>query len=514
MKKIVEKLKSKNTLILILIFLFALAVRFRWFPKNVYFGYDQARDAIVSQEIYTQKDIKIIGPSAGKEGLFHGPAYWYLIGPVYLLFKGNPNGVLAFISIINAAGIFLIYLLAKELFNSKIGLIASFFYAVSFAQTQYSLYFANPSPAVLSIMVFYLGWCWLIFRKNSLGWLLVGLGFGLSIQFEFFLIYLFSSMILFPVFFWKEIRTAFSIKSAVLGILSLSITLFTFILAEFKYGFKTIKQILGMFFPNTLENAPKVHLATSNYLGRVGMEVYYDVFKVIPNTREILAVLLFIIIALCFFKFKESRKKIIFLLVWIISNLFLDIFGPPQLYYVGIGLSIPIMIIFAFSFSQLYNFKKIPAFLLLAIFIFTNLHLMNKYNPGGPVKDLYVQNGMFLTDEKKVIDAIYTEADNKKFTINALTMPYKIKTTWAYLFNWYGMEKYRYVPFWGGEDVPGYAGILPLPDRREYVRFAIFEPMRGIPEDLKKEFKDSENGYSYPKSIIKIGLFEVEKRIP
>jgi len=38
--------------------------------------------------------------------------------------------------------------------------------------------------------------------------------------------------------------------------------------------------------------------------------------------------------------------------------------------------------------------------------------------------------------------------------------------------------------------------------------------MRGIPEDLRKEFTDSENGYSLPKSIMKVGYFEVEKRIP
>lgn len=128
--------------------------------------------------------------------------------------------------------------------------------------------------------------------------------------------------------------------------------------------------------------------------------------------------------------------------------------------------------------------------------------------------DLYVQKGMLLSDEKKVIERVYEEAKGEKFTVNALTMPFKIKTTWAYLFNWYGKQKYGYLPFWGGEDVPGYAGSLPLPDSRNYVRFAIYEPMRGIPEDLKKEFTDSENGYQ--KSTLKesIGFFELEKRIP
>jgi 4-amino-4-deoxy-L-arabinose transferase-like glycosyltransferase len=86
--------------------------------------------------------------------------------------------------IANCLGIFLIYYLTKELFDQKIGLLATFLYAISFAQTQYAIYFGNPSLAILTIMCFYLGWVWLIFGKNNWGWLLIGLGFGLSIQFE------------------------------------------------------------------------------------------------------------------------------------------------------------------------------------------------------------------------------------------------------------------------------------------------------------------------------------------
>jgi hypothetical protein len=70
-----------------LIFVLALGIRFLWFPQNAYFGFDQARDAFNSQEIYQNKDFKIIGPSSTHGGLYHGPIYWYLIGPIYLLLK-------------------------------------------------------------------------------------------------------------------------------------------------------------------------------------------------------------------------------------------------------------------------------------------------------------------------------------------------------------------------------------------------------------------------------------------
>jgi len=119
-----------------------------------------------------------------------------------------------------------------------------------------------------------------------------------------------------------------------------------------------------------------------------------------------------------------------------------------------------------------------------------------------------------LDDEKKVVDEVYQDSLGEPFTVNALTMPYKIKTTWAYLFNWYGKQRYGYLPVWGGENVLGYPGELPIVTLAKYPRYAIIEPMRGIPEDLKKEFLDSENGYFSPVWEKRFGAFVVQKRIP
>ena len=41
----------KETIFLVLIFIIALLIRFTFFPQNVYFGYDQARDSYTSLEI-------------------------------------------------------------------------------------------------------------------------------------------------------------------------------------------------------------------------------------------------------------------------------------------------------------------------------------------------------------------------------------------------------------------------------------------------------------------------------
>jgi hypothetical protein len=283
-------------------------------------------------------------------------------------------------------------------------------------------------------------------------------------------------------------------------------------MAEIKYGFKTTGALLSTVLGKGESSA--VNLATSNFLERMGMEVFYPTLNFFPGSREVLSLGLFLLIVLALVKFKSHRQQFLLILIWIVSNLFLDLFGPPQLYYVGIGLAIPVIFIFSFYLSRLFSARPIIAGGLIALILVLNLGLMKKYNPQGPVMDLYVQRGMLLSDQKKVIDLIYQEAKGKKFTVNALTMPYKIKTTWAYLFNWHGKQKYGYLPFWGGEDVPGFAGALPASDSRDYVRFAIYEPNRGIPEELRQEFTDSENGYSLPLLKKEVGLFVIEKRRP
>ena len=506
------KIKKNQTLLfLLLIFCLALVVRFWWFPKNVYFGYDQARDAFVSQEIYQNKDLKIIGPSAGKEGLFHGPLYWYLIGPVYLFFKGNPAGVLAFISFINCLGIFLIYFLGKNLFGKNIGLIAALFFAFSFSQSQYALYFANPAPAVLTIILIFLGWALLIFKKKKYSWVLIGLGYGLSVQFEFFLIYLILTAPLILLIYRKEIMKKNTIKNSVFGLVAFLVSVLTFIVAELKYNFRTTRILFSLFSKASISGTK---LASSNFWGRLGEELSYGIFTGCQRNIILTDVLFLLIVLVTLFIFGNDRKKLFLPIIWIFSNLLIDFFGSPQLYYVSIGMSVALILIYSYCLEKLIIFNKFLAITIFCFILGNNFYLIKKFNKNGPLNSLYVQEDMLLEQEKGVLDKIYLDAEKSPFIVNALTMPYKIKTTWAYLFNWYGQRKYGYVPFWGGENVPGYAGELPLPDSDKYVRYAIFEPMRGIPKELKKEFLDSENGYGLPLWEERIGDFIIQKRIP
>ena len=82
-------MSNKIFLKLILIFALAYVLRILFLPQNaITFGYDQARDALVTQKIISG-DLKILGPPASTPGLYHGAFYNYTLIPAYILFKGT-----------------------------------------------------------------------------------------------------------------------------------------------------------------------------------------------------------------------------------------------------------------------------------------------------------------------------------------------------------------------------------------------------------------------------------------
>src|SRR5258708_19288393 len=137
------------------------------------------------------------------------------------------------------------FLVTKTIFDKKVAVVASIIYIFSFEQTQYSIFLNHPSLAVLSIVIFYLGLCLLFFRKKKEGLLIALLGLGLSIQFEFVLLYLI------PVFFtslflYRRDLPKFSPKHLIMAMFIFVLTLATFILAEIKFHLTVTSSIQSL----------------------------------------------------------------------------------------------------------------------------------------------------------------------------------------------------------------------------------------------------------------------------
>lgn len=499
---------------LIIIFLLALFLRFLYFPENIYFGYDQARDAYVSLDIL-KGDLKIVGPPTSVEGLYHGVLYYYILAPLYLIGNHNPEFIAVALKVFNASGIFLIFFIGSILFNQRVGAIASLLYAVSFEQTQFSIYMGNPTLAVLSVLLMYTGLAMVIFKQRSWGFPLATLGLGFSIQFQFALIYLFIPFLVLLVIF-RKIFLNFPLKIWLFSAASLILSLLTFILAEIKYNFRTLNTLSALSgAEKNMENILKTYVYTLQKMIS---------FNLTESLLVVNITMLVLLILFTFFLYKKKiSKQLIFLSIWffsiigtiLVSGGVADLRNNVPLYYPNVGVSLALLIFVAFLVSRLFERNKLLGILILGFIIGANLNMVQSFNQKGTVSEINVQQGMLLSDEKKVLDYMYNESGSQLFAAKGITMPFYINTTWSYLFEWYGKKTYGYIPIWNGKNAEGFPGNLKVVEVQEGLpplRFLIIEPTRGVPTYLIDEYLKEESYFTKVVDEKKFGEFIVQKR--
>lgn len=492
-------------------------IRFLYFPNNIYFGYDQARDAFAALEIAHGK-LKLIGPTTSFEGLSHGAFYYYLISPAYLLGDKSPEVAAGYLRIINALGIFLIFLVASITFNKKVGFLSALLFAFSFEQSQFAIYMGNPAPASLTVMVLYLGWAIFIFGKKWWGLPLAFLGLGLSIQLQFALLYLVAPFALLIALNYKQILQL-GIKKLSLAVLTFLLSISTFILADIRNNFRTINALMSL---SNFNPHKTVFTILNSYFYTVSRMFTFNITGELPLKEAIIVIFLGLFIFLVFKK--QYKEKLIFLAIWFFS-IFLTfaIHGGTDnlqrdvpLYYPNVGVSISLLI-FTSLLIYLLSFKtKIVAGILLVLILIANIKMVTTLNSLGTISEIDVQQGMLLSDEKRVVDLTYQQAEKQPFAVKAVTLPFFINTTWSYLYEWYGQKEYGYLPIWGGKNALGYAGNLEVIEVQEKLptqRFLILEPTRGIPPHLINEYITEENYFTKILDERQIGSFIVQKRI-
>lgn len=490
--------------ILFFIFLLALTLRFLYFPQNTYFGFDQARDAYASLEI-TKGDLKIVGPPTANQVIHHGVLYYYIFAPFYYFGGGDPNLVSSFLRILNASGIFLVFLISLILFGRVAAIFASFLFAISFEQTQFSLFLNHPSLAVISVLIFYLGLSKWIFRNKSWGFFLGLFGLGLSIQFEFVEIQLIPIFILFLLIFKRSSKI--NLKTILIGVLVFMIPVSSYIFSEIKNDFIITKQIPNLFFNNSGLNSPS---SFSQFLFFINRHFHDNLIA--QSNLVIFVELLFLIILINLILKKIYVKQLIFLMLWFFGGLLVYFFTNNDGYFYNTGTSIAILIFASFLLSKLFSRNKLLAFSILILIFLSNMYLITKNNPLGPNPKINPQIGLLLEDEKRVLDFIYKNANEDNFAVNALTNPLYVNTTWSYLFEWYGVNTYGYTPIWGGDAADGFPGNLKIERARSKLldrSFLIIEPQEGIPVYLKESFIENEENYASVVEKKKIGAFEV-----
>jgi len=499
---------EKKTLIFLFgIFVLAYFLRVLFLSKNsLTFGYDQARDAYISQQIL-KGDIKIQGPSASIPGLYHGVLYYYVLAPGYLLGHGSPIVAAYWMAFLSSLAVFVVfylgYLLTKKV---GVGLLASFLFAISFEAAQYATWLSNPTLGIITVPLLYLGlWLWISKTPRSLGgvgWgpVLAALGLGLSIQSEIFLIYH-----LIPLCIWLFIsRKTVTKKSLIVFGITFLFSISTLILSEFKFGFRSLAgfQALLTGGEGNLAYAKSVGDYFILYLNQIGRIFAFNSYPGNIGWGGIF------VIVLAVYSLVKKNKVGSFLAAWLFAHIWVVTVGGTSTPFLMAGIGPAVGLIIAY---YLYKCPKPLMFFILAIIIFGNISMILKENSKGSTL-FSIQKDMLLSKQIAAIDYTYGEAKGEPFSVNSLTSPLYINIVWTYLYKWYGFSKYGYLPSWHGRDQVGQLDSLEKINKPDDTSFLIIEPLDGIPPQYLELTVGEEDSKTKLLGEQSFGTIHVQKR--
>lgn len=421
------------------------------FNKNYIFGFDQGRDYLAVKSIVVDHKLTLIGSeigagSAGFQGIFHGPFYYYSLSLPFVLTNGDPYSGIILMFLFGMSSVVFSYFLGRKLFGSIGGMATAFLVAISPALVSQSRFVWNSHPSTLFILLtFY--FIYLSYKKDNKFIFLSSFFAGFIYNFELAIsIPLSISLVFFYVFILK-LR---NIKKYLILFMGFAMAFSPMIFFEIRHNLMAIRGLFSYILSH--EGVGGAFLPTQKIFVDHFNSFTYSFFDTFPKNivpSYVFPIIIFIPAIYYFFKEKNEslRKFIIFLILLIPINFIVFSFlrNSVWVYYL-IDLNIVYILIFAYSIFSSFkenNYKLKIFFLLFLIFVCIKAMppLIKMFNYdykdyGGDAK---------IAGRKEVIDFIYKDANGKDFGLFIFSPP--IYTyPYDYLVWWYGERKYHYRP--------------------------------------------------------------------
>ncbi len=512
---------NKKLEILLLSIIVLLAIVFRYWlvsGDRILFWYDQARDAHISRQIIEHRDLKIQGPSASgtNDTLYHGVLYYYLIAPVYTFSHGDPMSVTIFLLFINAFSVVIFYFLLRSITQNNFGaLLGALMLAFSFEHAEYSTWLSNPTISLIPILLFYL-WIWNFFYKQDkrIPWW-SALALGIINQSAIYTIFNFGSILigLGYIFYYnkslkylKQIPLFQYVKFILIYLISIS----TILLTQWRL------------FRANIFTLHSVSDAVGHALKYVDLSQVLDLInaylnKFMRTMSPHYTILGFVVLVLMIVGFKYIKlKERYFLLSWIFAPLWMFIFHFRDSTHTYIGIEYP-LIILAILILLRVKFGRLQKLIMLMVVGYFILQIYAVYATRLRSDNFFTSHpGWSLADQKQLLDKTYLLANQQPFSISTWTSPYGYNITFAYLYDWYGRQRYGYTPSYFGPNQSGLVGaeLLPQSDSVELIHFVIEEPFVDIFHTFYDKFIATQDAYapSVSGKIENFGGFKLDYR--
>lgn len=210
------------------------------------FTFDNGRDMLVTYRLIYEKKLTLIGPTTGIDGVFHGAWWYYFLVIPFLLFQGNPQGVVFSVAICGLLGLIILYFLLRKMFNQRMAFLGGLIYATSPEIIgRYSQIGHNDLEVFLGILSLLFLYLYVKSeRKNNIFLGLFGLMSAFIFEFEFAygMFILAFSILFFFIFFCR------GVKKFIWFFAFLFVPLIPRILFELKHGFLMTKTLVNYFF--------------------------------------------------------------------------------------------------------------------------------------------------------------------------------------------------------------------------------------------------------------------------
>lgn len=257
--------KITTILYLLLIFIIVLISAWPMINGTIDFHTDIARDFLLLEDVYYNKNITLIGPrSGGIPGVFHGPLWLYINLPAYIIGGGNPVVVGWFWILLFIVSIAIVYYVSSKMFDRITAIFGSLLFASSTGSSVYA--FFNPAGAVLlSPLFMYLLWVYI--NKPQIKILtLCMFVLGCLIQFQMafgFPILAISLPIVFYIIL-KKVNLKIEKIKHLLAICIILIPLSSYLIFDLRHDFLQTKSAIN--FLTGVENTGKVEMSLNDFV--------------------------------------------------------------------------------------------------------------------------------------------------------------------------------------------------------------------------------------------------------
>lgn len=409
---------------------------------NFLFNMDSARDFVDVREMVELKKLRLTGPTTPIAGLYDGPLWYYFLAIGYVVSNGDPySAILMQIALWAIGG----YFLLKLVKNINFFLVApiGFIWVASNYLALASLYSFNPTPVTFLAPLFVYLLVEYLRKENPVygicTWGLAGLFFNFEMNFGVFApIIIFLSIILTNNL--KLLRQ----KWFWLGVGLFVVTLLPQIIFDFKHQFIMSKAILRHLSDNSV--------VSLNMIARFQTTAasFYNTFvPTLMNNKLLTWIIIGLLFPVLITSWKEVKKdkvvivSLIFVFVPFIGYLFLPV--TVNSWHLGGEMAVS-LILLAFLLKKLKegNIATLSIFLISVVLILASVlsnianFFLNDF--GKPSLDPSRYN-----NEIAAIDYVYQKAGGQNFKVYTY-LPSIYDYPYQYLFWWYGLKRFGYLP--------------------------------------------------------------------